>query len=477
MSFIRRLLRYWRAPYAAAATPPGRSPWMPAKTGATDAVAQSFDIVAARARDAVRNNPYAARIVDVWTANLIGAGIRTMWASDAHSRAWSVWTQSVTCDAQRHYDWAGLQTLVARCMVESGETLVRFRNVEPTDENPVGLELLVLETDVLATERHGVIGGRRFVQGIEIDDVGRPVAYWFKTDVSNRQERVEADEVCHVFRRRRPDQYRDVSWLAPVLWSLRDLSSYESALVKKAWVEAALAAIVVDPNLDPLTDQAGAEGIEPVRDMHGRPVEDIQPGTILYRRGGTIEQINPTGGGSHIGYARRTLEAAAVGVGLTYDQVSGDLTQANYSSLRAGKIEHRRLLEQIQYSTLIPCFIDRVAKRFHRNGVLLGLWREQYPRAVHTAPPPEMIDPIKDTSALLMQVRAGIVSPQEAAAYLGYDWSEVAREMAQAQALWDELGLVFDTDPRRVTKTGAAHDAAQIAAVEIAATGAASEEA
>jgi capsid protein len=41
------------------------------------------------------------------------------------------------------------------------------------------------------------------------------------------------------------------------------------------------------------------------------------------------------------------LEASAVGTGLTYDQVAGDLTQANYSSLRAGKIEFRRLCEQV----------------------------------------------------------------------------------------------------------------------------------
>ena len=54
------------------------------------------------------------------------------------------------------------------------------------------------------------------------------------------------------------------------------------------------------------------------------------------------------GGGSHAAFARRSLEAAAVGTGLTYDQVAGDLTAANYSSLRAGKIEFRRLCEQVQ---------------------------------------------------------------------------------------------------------------------------------
>jgi hypothetical protein len=43
----------------------------------------------------------------------------------------------------------------------------------------------------------------------------------------------------------------------------------------------------------------------------------------------------------------------------------------------------------------------------------------------------------------------------------------------EANALLDEAGLALDTDPRRVAKSGAAQDAAQMAAVEIAATGAA----
>lgn len=468
------LKRYFRAPYAAASTPPGRAPWMPPRSGATEALGPALDIVAARARDAVRNNPYAARIVDVWVANLVGTGITTMWP-DSHAQVWRAWAESVECDVQRHHDWYGVQALATRCLVESGEALVRLVNVEPSERNPVGLELLTLEADVLASEQHGVINGRRVVQGVEIDAVGRPIGYWLRTDAHGRYERVDAQDMCHLFRRRRPDQYRDVSWLAPVLWSLRDLATYEAALVQKAKIEAALAAIVIDDQLEPLAGQS-QDGIEPVRDMHGRPVEDIQSGTILYRRGGSIEQIQPTGGGSHQGYARRTLEAAAVGVGLTYDQVSGDLTQANYSSLRAGKIEHRRLLEQVQYTTLVPALVDRVAKRFHANGVLLGLWDDSRPRITHTAPPPEMIDPIKDTLALLTQMRAGMVSPQAAAAYFGYDWAEVARDMARAQALWDELGLVFDSDARRVSKQGTAHDASQIAAVEIAATGAASGE-
>ena len=42
-----------------------------------------------------------------------------------------------------------------------------------------------------------------------------------------------------------------------------------------------------------------------------------------------------------------------------------------------------------------------------------------------------------------------------------------------ANALLDDAGVSLDSDPRRVAKSGSAQDAAQMAAVEIAATGAA----
>uniref|UniRef100_UPI0038D073B0 phage major capsid protein n=1 Tax=Falsiroseomonas sp. TaxID=2870721 RepID=UPI0038D073B0 len=50
-----------------------------------------------------------------------------------------------------------------------------------------------------------------------------------------------ARDVLHIYRKRRPGQLRDVSWLAPVLTRLRDLGDYEAALLMKAKIEACLA--------------------------------------------------------------------------------------------------------------------------------------------------------------------------------------------------------------------------------------------
>jgi len=478
---MERLRAAWQVLRGYAAAQDHRaSAWAPSGGSANAEVGRAAATVARRARDAVRNDPYASRIVDLWTGNAVGAGITTRWPDDAHGRAWQRWAESTACDAEGRLDLYGLQALAMRAVVESGECFVRFLMTELSPANPIGLRLQVLESDHLDTARNGMVDGAPTIQGIALGEAGEPIGYWlFPTHpgawmlpgVRMASERIPASEVLHVYRKRRPGQLRDVSWLAPVLLRLRDLGDYEAALLMKAKIEACLAAVVTEEGDEALT--GAAAGL--LRDAQGRAVESFEPGMILYRRGmGSVEVVNPSGGGSHAAFARRALEAAAVGAGLTYDQVSGDLTQANYSSLRAGKIEFRRLCEQVQYGMLIPMLVRPIAERFHAQGALLGLWGADLPEGVsHVPPAHEMIDPLKDTTALIAQVRAGFVPQPEAAGAFGYDFRQAVEMIREANALLDEAGLALDTDPRRVARSGAAQDAAQLAAVEIAATGAA----
>jgi hypothetical protein len=62
-----------------------------------------------------------------------------------------------------------------------------------------------------------------------------------------------------------------------------------------------------------------------------------------------------------------------------------------------------------------------IADRFHGQGVQLGLWGGGVPEGLsHVPPAHEMIDPLKDTTALIAQVRAGLRmrSPSEFIALL-----------------------------------------------------------
>jgi capsid protein len=152
--------------------------WSPAGSSATAEVGMAAAPIARRARDAVRNDPYAARIVDLWAGNAVGAGITTRWPDRVHAEAWRRWAESTACDAEHRLDLYGLQALVMRAVVESGECLVRLLPGEITPVNPIGLRLQVLESDHLDTSRNGLIDGQAVVQGIALDKAGAPTAYW-----------------------------------------------------------------------------------------------------------------------------------------------------------------------------------------------------------------------------------------------------------------------------------------------------------
>jgi capsid protein len=85
------------------------------------------------------------------------------------------------------------------------------------------------------------------------------------------------------------------------------------------------------------------------------------------------------------------------------------------------------------------------------------------------------VDPLKDALAIKAQLRLGLMTWGQAVAEAGWDARQQARDIAAWNAAHDEAGIILDGDPRRTGGAGSAQDAAQNAAVEIAATGAASE--
>ena len=172
---IERLRAAWQVLRGYAAAQEQRaSAWAPSGGSANAEVGLAAATVARRARDAVRNDPYASRIVDLWTGNAVGAGITTRWPDDAHGRAWQRWAESTACDAEGRLDLYGLQALVMRAVVESGECFVRFLMVPPSPANPIGLRLQVLESDHLDTARNGVVDGAATIQGITLGDPPMP---------------------------------------------------------------------------------------------------------------------------------------------------------------------------------------------------------------------------------------------------------------------------------------------------------------
>ena len=167
------------------------------------------------------------------------------------------------------------------------------------------------------------------------------------------------------------------------------------------------------------------------------------------------------------------LRAVAKAIGLTYEQLTGDLTGVNYSSIRAGLIEFRRRIERLQNNLMIFKFCHPVAKWF-----LEAVWMNnlvdlpeytsnpyQYLPKWKT-PRWDWVDPLKDVMADILEVRAGFNSAENKRGERGLDGDTIVAQLMIEQGVTSADELVLDTNPSKVNKAGAAQAGMEVLALE-----------
>lgn len=431
--------------------------WFTQSTSADAATSMGLGLLRDRSRDLVRNNPYANKAVQVIVSNTIGTGIigqaratRSRRRSTQLTDLFTGWaTDPSQCDYEGRHDFYGLQALIMRTVVESGECLVR-RYIQPGQK--ISLQLLVLEPDYIdASKDVALEGGGLIREGIEYDSKNRRVAYWLYNEHPGEQHqrvnsfnstRVPAEEIIHLFKQSRPGQTRGVPWASPVILRMRDFDDYHDAQLLKQKISACFAAFAVDTEA---TD-AG---------MGTELIDKLEPGAIeILPPGKDIRFANPPSVGEIDKVSRQYLLQIAAGFGITYEALTGDLNNTSFSSGRMGWIEFHRNIESWRWNMLVPQMLNPIWKWFAQSASLGGVRGMDGIVAQWTPPRRELIDPDKEISATVKSVRSGLMSLSEAIREYGYDPEEVLREMQQDNELIDELGLVLDTDPRKVTLAG-----------------------
>lgn len=415
-----------------------------------------------RSRDLVRNNPYAGRAISVIESNVIGTGILGQAKSDSQAQAylktmgaWKDWCESTDCDADGLNNFYGLQALAIRAVAEGGEALIvrKWRRGSDGYNIPVPFQVQVFEGDYIDTQRTEELQGGGFIlQGIEFDKQGRRVAYWLWTvhpgevflSVRNRLRsvRVLAEDVLHLYRIDRAGQIRGVPWGASCVVRLRDFDEYEDAQLMRQKIAACFSAFVQDIEMP--SDAIGAEK-KFAQELSPGAVEILPPGkTITFPN---VPQVNDDG------HAMRVLRGIAMGFGVTYESISGDLSNVNFSSGRMGWIEMQRNISKWQWLMFIPRFNNPIFSWFKQAAELQG-FRTDGVRPVWTPPKREMIDPTKEVPAKVNEIRGGLISLSEAIRENGYIPEELFAEIKEDADTLDKLDLKLDCDPRYMARGG-----------------------
>jgi lambda family phage portal protein len=451
--------------YEAASTGRRTQGWRRTSGDANAAAGASLASLRDHARDLVRNNAHATRALGTIANQVVGWGILAKPAKKNQGAAdsWKEWAGTTACDADGRHDFYGLQKLAMRGIVESGEVLVRRRFRLVDDGLPLPIQLQLLEPDYIDTSRTGVTlpNGGRIIHGIEFDAIGRRVAYWLFRDhpgsslsmfatgmLGANSVRVPADNILHLFHQERLGQVRAASWFAPVILKLKDYDEYDDAQLMKQKIAACLAVLTTD--VDGTNVPLGT-----VDDSTEPQIDSLSPGMVIpIAPGRSVEVVEPPRVEGYRDYAEVTLRTIAAGIGVTYEDLTGDYTDLPFSAARMSRIAHQGRVDDWRWRTLIPQFCKPVWSWAMQAAVIMGRVKGEPPVATWTPPPVPYIDPEKEGLAFQRNIRGGAQTWSESVRERGFDPDELLVEMAADNKKFDALGIILDSDPRMTTQQG-----------------------
>jgi lambda family phage portal protein len=349
--------------------------------------------------------------------------------------------------------------MVAGSLPESGEALVRIVR-QPMGQGRTPLALELIEAHQLDEDKSGVSdrAGHEWRLGVEINQWGRPTRYAILTrhpgdvelglnrrGVEQKHVLVPAEDIIHVYLPERIGQNRGVPWLASVITTVHNLSEYEKAHWTRKRVQAASLGWIRSPEGELIGDAV----------ENGQRLINTEPGSWNYLDPGQ-EPVAPDFGpddGQYDNVVRNLSRRFAAGFGCSYETLSRDFSQTNYSSSRLSILEDRDHWRVVQ-SVLIQQFHQRVFEEWLRAAMLAGelpspafndYWTrpERYNAPRWQARSWSWVDPQKEMKALEM-ARALLLQShsEQIAEYSGEQFEQVMAQIAMENELKESLGLM-----------------------------------
>ncbi|APO74260.1 phage portal protein [Rhizobium etli 8C-3] len=478
---------------------PNFAKWKPGTWSGQTALNWSRTELVDRLNDVARNDGWGAAGTSRLVDNIVGSGWRLASRpnhvslnmtfeqadeiADQIEALWRDYTHDVDmwCDAERKKTMAGILGLAARQRFgPEGET---FAIVVWQEDAPLFKTAVHVIDPARCSNPMGRMDEEFLRDGVEINGYGAPQGYHFRKShpgdvyAGNRGvwtwEYVERETewgrpvVVHSFEQKRAGMTRGVSDWAPVMRSIKQSTDYEDFESQAALLNAVMAAFIETP-FDPeeLLDAMDADvNTGSIQKLYS----EISEAQSAYYKAAPIEipgvRVNMLQPGEKAtltkpehpnanfeAFVNAALRKIASAVGLTYEQLTMDWSQVNYSSARAALLEiwrgftakkgnfaaqfmapiYRAWLEEVFDLGLIR--LPAGAVSFHENP---AAWCH----AEWIGPGRGWIDPLREAQAATERLSSGLTTLQQEAAEQGRDWKVDADQTAREVRYYEERGL------------------------------------
>lgn len=435
----------------------------------------SLVVMRARARALAQSNEYGRRFLSQVASNVVGragpklqvrayqsqrdpatgAPVLDVAANDAVEIHYARWCEHA--DIGGRMSFAQLLRVVAKSVARDGEALVR-----PIRDRklPYGMALQLLEADRIdETLNMRLSNGNAIRQGVEIDSVCRAVAVWVKTKHPGETygggtrdvERIPMGDIYHVFLPERAEQVRGYSWFHAILLRAAQLHGYNEAAVLAARIGASKIAALERAEEAPDVVATMADG-----QIGGAMQMNVEAGELFELPPGyKLSSWNPDyPHANYESFVKTALRGIASGLDVATHNLSGDMTDVNYSSARIAELGEREIWMMLQ-DWLIGSLIKPIYLEWLNIALLRGdITFEQSGKALPVDKYAKFatasrfqgrrwrwVDPSKEVDANTQGVALGITSRTRIAAEQGDDFDDVLDELKQEQAALDAAGL------------------------------------
>jgi lambda family phage portal protein len=413
-----------------------------------------------RCRDQAQNNPLISGAIERVAANVVRSGIYPQFkfrsqddkldrlVNTRWKRLFMRWARY--CDSTGHGNYASQQRLGLRHLWSDRGFLVH-RIWDDSLPGIVPLRLELIECDQLDTRVDGLLeNGNVARKGIEHDDRGREVAYhvlknhpgdYLNFGLLAASERYTADEMFHVWDRRRISQFSGVPWLVAVVMEAYRMEDFRHITQDAARTQASFVAFLQSayPGFQlgaglPIGGQAtpfkpGETGVkEAPTEIKSNIIQGLPTGT-------SVQMHAPTQpGAAYEPFVKDSQRWQSAGIGMSFEAFANNYTDSSYASSRSGSLEER-LSYRSQQQLIEEQFNRRIIAWFMEGAILSGLAPVRMPgyardkllyheMAEGMFPGWTWVDPRNDAQAAKDGVELTIETRRRLAAHRGNDWDE-----------------------------------------------------
>lgn len=479
---------------------PNFAKWNPGTWSGQSALDWSRGALVDRLNDVARNDGWGAAGTSRLVDNIIGSG----WTlaskpnhrslnisydeaeeiSDQIEGLWRDYTLDVDkwCDAERTKTMAEVMGAAARQRFGAeGEAMA----VMVWHENAPLFQTAVHVIDpARCSNPNNRINDEFLRDGVVIDGHGAPQGYHFRRshpgdifagntglwnwEYVERHTEWGRPVVIHAFQQKRAGMTRGVSDWAPVMRSIKQSTDYEDYESQAALLNAVMAAFIETP-FDP-EEMLAAMDQDPGPGAISKLYGEISGAQEAYYKAAPIRlpgvQVNMLQPGEKAtltkpehpnanfeAFVNAALRKVASAVGITYEQLTMDWSQVNYSSARAALLEIWRgftakkggFASQFK-APIYRCFVEEVFdKRLIRlpsKAVSFEANPAAWCHADWIGPGRGWIDPLKEAQAAGERMKQGLTTLQREAAEQGSDWKLDMEQRAVEVREYQKRGLV-----------------------------------